>query len=173
MSRNLDKAPRTCAVSGLGMYEGYLLHNGDCIKSEDDLLNWLKTNNRDLYLKDENTFFTDDWILADAHQQEMYLWTEWYEDMDENEVEEESIESGLKQITEFMYFANNFPHDWIQKVWSDNTHMCNHIASKWVGLNERNSYGGTLNFFKLFMELDGGNQEKLCEWITLNYSSKM
>lgn len=173
MSRNLDKAPRTCVVSGLGMYEGYLLHNGDCIKSEDDLLNWLKTNNRDLYLKDENTFFTDDWILADAHQQEMYLWTEWYEDMDENEVEEESIESGLKQITEFMYFANNFPHDWIQKVWSDNTHMCNHIASKWVGLNERNSYGGTLNFFKLFMELDGGNQKKLCEWITLNYSSKM
>ena len=173
MSRNLDKAPRTCAVSGLGMYEGYLLHNGDCIKSEDDLLNWLKTNNLDLYLKDENTFFTDDWILADAHQQEMYLWTEWYEDMDENEVEEESIESGLKQITEFMYFANNFPHDWIQKVWSDNTHMCNHIASKWVGLNERNSYGGTLNFFKLFMELDGGNQKKLCEWITLNYSSKM
>ena len=126
-----------------------------------------------MYLKDENTFFTDDWILADAHQQEMYLWTEWYEDMDENEVEEESIESGLKQITEFMYFANNFPHDWIQKVWSDNTHMCNHISSKWVGLNERNSYGGTLNFFKLFMELDGGNQEKLCEWITLNYSSKM
>ena len=169
MSRNLDKAPRTCVVSGLGMYEGYLLHNGECIKSEDDLLNWLKTNHKDAYHIRDDKFYTDDWILSDAHEQELYLWTEWYQDMDE----EMPIENGVEQITEFMYFANNFPHNWIQQVWSGNASICNHIASKWSNLNERNLYGGTLNFFKLFMELDGGNRELLCEWIAHNYNSKM
>ena len=169
MSRNLDKAPRTCVVSGLGMYEGYLLHNGECIKEEADLLNWLKTNHEDAYLNEDNTYFTDEWILADAHQEEIYLWTEWYQDMDE----EEPIDSGLSQITEFMYFANNFPTDWIEQVWSGNTSKCNHIKIKWNSLCERNSFGGTPNFFKLFMELDGGNKELLCDWIAHNYDSKM
>ena len=166
--RNSNKAPRTCIITGEGMYEGYLLHTGETIKRESSLLLWLKRNHKDAYI-DDGTFFTDEWILSDAHEQELYLWTEWYQDMDE----EEPIESGVEQITEFMYFANNFPHDWIQQVWSDNASMCNHIKAKWVGLNERNSYGGTLNFFKLYMELDGGNQAKLCEWITINYSSKL
>ena len=171
---NSNKAPRTCIITGEGMHEGYLLHTGETIKRESSLLLWLKRNHKEEYVyleleDDKEGWYSDDFILADAHEQELYLWTEWYQDMDE----EEPIESGVEQITEFMYFANNFPHNWIQQVWSDNTSMCNHITSKWVGLNERNSYGGTLNFFKLYMELDGGNQAKLCEWITINYSSKL
>jgi|TARA_R100001369_G_scaffold24920_2_gene45620 hypothetical protein len=242
---NSNKAPRTCIITGEGMHEGYLLHTGETINRESSLLLWLKKNHKNEYLRigGKEGFYSDDFILSDAHEQELYLWTEWYQDMDEegnthssegctithqyvyresddkdatqfltkaeimeliyehnnmfeteyktiedfnkgeqksngirsikNEFSTAPIESGVEQITEFMYFANNFPHNWIQQVWSDNTSMCNHIASKWANLNQRNSYGGTLNFFKLYMELDGGNQAKLCEWITLNYSSKL
>ena len=31
---NLNKAPRTCIITGAGMYEGFLLHNGETIKEE-------------------------------------------------------------------------------------------------------------------------------------------
>jgi hypothetical protein len=169
---NSNKAPRTCIITGKGMHEGYLLHTGETIADESSLLVYLKTNHKEEYVNFDSKegMYSDDFILSDAYEQELYLWTDWYDEFCDAE---EPIESGVEQITEFMYFANNFPHDWIQQVWSDNTSMCNHITSKWVGLNERNSYGGTLNFFKLYMELDGGNQAKLCEWITLNYSSKL
>mgnify|MGYP003653624432 CR=1 FL=1 len=78
---NSNKAPRTCIITGEGMYEGYLLHTGETIKEESNLLIWLKRN---LYLinhkegvSDDSTIFTDEWILSDAHEQELYLWTEW------------------------------------------------------------------------------------------------
>jgi hypothetical protein len=65
----------------------------------------------------------------------------------------------------FMYFAYNFPPNWIFKVWRGETVLCNHLLAKMRGY----SGNGTENFFKFFMELSDGNKAKLCKWIDANY----
>jgi hypothetical protein len=72
----------------------------------------------------------------------------------------------------FMYFANNFPFNWIQKVWSDDQGMANHLNDKWNDLNLSNELGGTNNLLKLFMQLDNNNQNHLLDWIENNYNYK-
>ena len=168
---NLNKAPRTCIITGEGMYEGYLLHTGETIKEESSLLLWLKRNHKEEYVDFDSKegMYSDEFILEDAHEQELYLWTEWYQDMDE----EEPIESGAEQITNFMYFAYNFPAGWIQEAFGEGTSLANHIEAKWQNLNKRNGHGGTANVFNLFMELSEGNRETLCTWVAENYNYKL
>jgi len=168
---NLNKAPRTCIITGEGMYEGYLLHTGETIKEESSLLLWLKRNHKEEYVDFDSKegMYSDEFILEDAHEQELYLWTEWYQDMDE----EEPIESGAEQITNFMYFAYNFPMGWIQEAFGEGTSLANHIDAKWQNLNKRNGHGGTANVFNLFMELSEGNRETLCTWVAENYNYKL
>ncbi len=67
----------------------------------------------------------------------------------------------------FMYFAYNFPPNWIFKVWGEDTALCNHLLAKMRGY--RYSGNGTEKFFKFFMELSDGNKAKLCKWIDANY----
>ena len=69
----------------------------------------------------------------------------------------------------FMYFANNFPHNWIEEVWQNDVRLSKHLKGKWNSMNQSNQLGGTVNFFKLFMELDNGNRNTLCDWIAKNY----
>ena len=168
---NSNKAPRTCIITGEGMYEGYLLHTGETIKEESSLLLWLKRNHKEEYVDFDSKegMYSDEFILEDAHEQELYLWTEWYQDMDE----EEPIESGAEQITNFMYFAYNFPMGWIQEAFGEGTALANHIDAKWQNLNKRNGHGGTANVFNLFMELSEGNRETLCTWVAENYNYKL
>jgi len=168
---NSNKAPRTCIITGEGMYEGYLLHTGETIKEESSLLLWLKRNHKEEYVDFDSKegMYSDEFILEDAHEQELYLWTEWYQDMDE----EEPIESGAEQITNFMYFAYNFPAGWIQEAFGEGTSLANHIEAKWQNLNKRNGHGGTANVFNLFMELSEGNRETLCTWVAENYNYKL
>ena len=168
---NSNKAPRTCIITGEGMYEGYLLHTGETIADESSLLVYLKTNHKEEYVDFDSKegMYSDEFILADAHEQELYLWTDWYQDMDE----EEPIESGVEQITNFMYFAYNFPMGWIQEAFGEGTSLANHIDAKWQNLNKRNGHGGTANVFNLFMELSEGNRETLCTWVAENYSYKL
>jgi hypothetical protein len=65
----------------------------------------------------------------------------------------------------FMYFAYNYPPNWIYKVWRDDTNLCNHLLAKMRGY----SGNGTENFFKFFMELSDNNKARLCNWIEANY----
>jgi len=162
---NLNKAPRTCIITGAGMYEGYLLHNDETIKDESSLVAWLKETYKAAYSE-----CSDEFILDDAHEQELYLWTEWYDEYDEAE---EKKDAAADQITNFMYFAYNFPTGWIQKAFGEGTSLANHIEAKWQNLNKRNGHGGTANVFNLFMELSDGNRETLCTWVAENYSHKL
>ena len=166
---NLNKEPRTCIITGAGMYEGYLLHNGETIKEESSLLLWLKRNYKNAY-----TECSDEFILDDAYEQELYIWTDWYDVVDDTfNGREKPLDSGTDQITNFMYFAYNFPAGWIQKAFGEGTSLANHIEAKWQNLNKRNGHGGTANVFNLFMELSEGNRETLCTWVAENYSYKL
>jgi len=73
------------------------------------------------------------------------------------------------EITTFMYFANNFPNNWIDLVWADSLLTGRHLNEKWNALNQSNDIGGTLNFFKLFMMLGVTNKKTLLTWIDNNY----
>ena len=73
----------------------------------------------------------------------------------------------------FMYFANNFHHDWMDSVWDKNTSMHSHLYEKWQNLCKRNEFGGTANFFTFFMQLDESNKDILCDWISENYSYRL
>jgi len=84
-------------------------------------------------------------------------------------VDEIVIRNNVDSTINFMYFANNFPHDWMDRVWGKDNHIYNHLADKWFSLNRSNSVGGTLNFFKMFMELDNKNKTILLTWIEENY----
>jgi hypothetical protein len=72
----------------------------------------------------------------------------------------------------FMYFANNFQPNWIDKVWADDKGMASHLNDKWNALNLGNSLGGTNNLLKLFMQLDSSNKNHLLDWIENNYNYK-
>lgn len=65
----------------------------------------------------------------------------------------------------FMYFAYNFPPNWMFEVWGDDTNLCIHLLAKMRGY----SGSGTDNFFRFFMELSDNNKVKLCNWIEANY----
>ena len=77
----------------------------------------------------------------------------------------------INSTINFMYFANVFPHNWIEKVWGKESHIYTHLAEKWFALNKSNSDGGTVNFFKMFMQLGSKNKTELLTWIEENYQS--
>ena len=94
--------------------------------------------------------------------------------MDNLNKEPRTLDSnGTDQITNFMFFAYNFPMRWIQEAFGEGTSLANHIDAKWQNLNRRNGHGGTANVFNLFMELSEGNRETLCKWVAENYSHKL
>ena len=175
---NSNKAPRTCIITGKGMHEGYLLHTGETIADESSLLVYLKTNHKEEYVNFDSKegMYSDDFILSDAYEQELYLWTDWYDcDFSEKPLDSNGmpLDAGTDQITNFMYFAYNFPMGWIQEAFGEGTSLANHIDAKWQNLNKRNGHGGTANVFNLFMELSEGNRETLCTWVAENYSHKL
>ena len=169
--------PRTCSASGEGVYEGYLCEDGTIFKYEKDLIHWIKSRRN--YVDSFEP--SDEFLLDESHQLEEYFWTTWSDDVDNHDdvyqvienmevIEPIVIDNSVNDnIIKFMYYANNFNHDWIDKVWSDNSHMAKHLTSKWIALNRTSSVGGTMNFFKLFMQLDNKNRNKLCNWISENY----
>lgn len=112
-------------------------------------------------------------ILIDIENYALKIVNENRNEVAEIEVKDaEIVTSDNKHLDtiRFMYYANNFNYNWIEDVWSDNTHMCKHIMGKWNDLNRRNEDGGTSNFFTLFMQLDDGNRLVLLDWIKKNYN---
>ena len=93
--------------------------------------------------------------------------------MDNLNKQPRTLDAGTDQITNFMYFAYNFPMGWIQSAFGKDTSLANHIDAKWQNLNKRNGHGGTANVFTLFMELSEGNKDTLCKWVAENYSHKL
>tara|TARA_Y100001938_G_C7937306_1_gene352458 strand:+ start:117 stop:401 length:285 start_codon:yes stop_codon:yes gene_type:complete len=64
---------RVCDITGEGMNEGYVLEDGTCIiKYEKDLIKEL----RDMGDEEYNNA-SDEFILKEAYENEVYYWTEW------------------------------------------------------------------------------------------------
>tara|TARA_R100000664_G_C2741847_1_gene130187 strand:+ start:309 stop:593 length:285 start_codon:yes stop_codon:yes gene_type:complete len=64
---------RVCDITGEGMNEGYVLEDGTCIiKYEKDLIKELREMGDEEY---NNA--SDEFILKEAYENEVYYWTEW------------------------------------------------------------------------------------------------
>ncbi|MDD5013473.1 MAG: hypothetical protein PHW73_00040 [Atribacterota bacterium] len=70
---------------------------------------------------------------------------------------------------DFAYFAANFPPDFIEKVWSDEPHIAQHLKEKLHRYAENETFISVGTFMKWFFDLDMGNQHKLTDWIQNNY----
>ena len=67
-------------------------------------------------------------------------------------------------INKWIFFTFYYPHDFIERCWSDAPMMASHIREKF------SSYGGDMN--RLYCELDKANSDKLLEWVLDNYNSE-
>ena len=68
--------PRKCAITGEGMYKGYLYDGHICIKYEKDLIDHIRNQGgcQDL---------SDDYVLSESYEADMYMYTDWEEFSDE------------------------------------------------------------------------------------------
>tara|TARA_R110002167_G_scaffold89907_2_gene242529 strand:- start:6819 stop:7361 length:543 start_codon:yes stop_codon:yes gene_type:complete len=105
MKTETERYARQCDVTGEGMNEGYCIQDGLMyIKHEKDLLKHLreveKEGNPEYDTLVAEGRLTDEFLLDEYYDEEYYLWTEWYEDI-EYAGNMEIIESN-KLIAEFM-----------------------------------------------------------------------
>jgi hypothetical protein len=67
------KYARRCDITGEGINEGYIVHDGEMhIKYEKDLIALLRS-----WGVDEKNELSDEYILAESYQLGEYYWTEW------------------------------------------------------------------------------------------------
>lgn len=71
---------------------------------------------------------------------------------------------GKCYINKWIFFTFNYPYDFIERCWSDEPYLAEHIRGKF------NDYGGDMN--RLYCELDKSNAEKLLDWVMDNYDSE-
>jgi len=105
MKTETERYARQCDVTGEGMNEGYCIQDGLMyIKHEKDLLKHLREVEKDGNPEYDTLVaegrLTDEFLLDEYYDEEYYLWTEWYEDI-EYAGNMEIIESN-KLIAEFM-----------------------------------------------------------------------
>ena len=78
--------------------------------------------------------------------------------------------TSLNAINKFFYFSMNYPHDFIEKVWSDDIWLAKHLRNKFeVQYIKHGSYG-VVNAF--YGELDWNNRIKLMNWVMNNYNDE-
>jgi len=70
-------------------------------------------------------------------------------------------------INKYVYFAYNYPSDFIEQAWADNPNLMEHIKSKFRGYYDKYGAEGVMNRF--YVELDDSNQRILEDWILANY----
>jgi hypothetical protein len=75
--------------------------------------------------------------------------------------------SSLSPIHNYVYFAYNFPSDFIEKVWASNQNIMEHLKNKFAAYYSKYGAEGVMNRF--YVELDNENQKILEDWIMANY----
>lgn len=80
------------------------------------------------------------------------------------------MDKNIKAVINFAYFTANFPLDFIEKCWENETWLAEHLRSK-LHSKSNGSFISSGAFLRFFLELDQTNQVNLCEWIEKNYKS--
>lgn len=75
--------------------------------------------------------------------------------------------SSVSPIHNYVYFAYNFPSDFIKRAWGNEPNMIEHLESEFAGYYKQYGANGVMN--KFYVELDRENQKILEDWIMANY----
>ena len=85
-------------------------------------------------------------------------------DSERTQLQSISDDNYAKIITHWNMLCFNFPHNFVEKVFEDNSE---HFENKWVRSYERAGATGVVN--KFFTELSSNNQHILTDWVYDNY----
>lgn len=79
---------------------------------------------------------------------------------------------GMEAMNKFVFFALNFPGDFITKIWGERKPMnlSDHLTQKFNHLYEL--YGSRAALIAFYAELSDGNREKLLEFILNNFDQE-
>ncbi len=75
--------------------------------------------------------------------------------------------SSADAIRNYVYFALNYPNDFIDQIWGDEANMAEHLKEKFSSYYKKVGPVGAMNEF--FVNLDIENQRQLANWILENY----
>ncbi len=76
----------------------------------------------------------------------------------------------LIAINKWNFFIYNFPSDFIERVWADDTSLVNHLKGKFLSAYERHGGYGCVPAF--YAELDNSNRKKLMQWVMDNFNDE-
>jgi len=79
-------------------------------------------------------------------------------------------DSYFQVVNNFVYFTQNYPSNFFDAFGEKENHIRKHIEGKFDSYYEK--YGSWGVMIKFWTELDGGNREKLANWIKENYKGK-
>lgn len=76
----------------------------------------------------------------------------------------------MTAINKWVFFAMNYPYDFIDKVWANETWLADHLKGKFNHYYEVYGSRAVMNTF--YCELDGTNKQKLMAWVMDNYNDE-
>lgn len=73
-------------------------------------------------------------------------------------------------MNKWVFFAMNYPYDFIDKVWAGQTSLIAHLKGKFNAYYD--DYGSRAVMNTFYCELDGANKQKLLNWVADNYNDE-
>ena len=80
------------------------------------------------------------------------------------------MELSMTAINKWVFFAMNYPYDFIEKVWADEKILAQHLKGKFNYYYE--TYGSRAVMNTFYCELDGENKQKLMAWVLDNWNDE-
>lgn len=80
------------------------------------------------------------------------------------------MEMSMTAINKWVFFAFNYPYDFIERVWEGQSVLINHLKGKFNHYYELYGSRAVMNTF--YCELDGTNKQKLMAWVLDNYNDE-
>jgi len=76
----------------------------------------------------------------------------------------------LIAINKWVYFAMNYPYNFIEQVWEGNDNLIHHLRAKFLSFYELFGSRAVMNTF--YCDLDGENKVKLMSWVMDNWNDE-
>ena len=80
------------------------------------------------------------------------------------------MEMSMTAINKWVFFAMNYPYDFIDKVWANEKILAQHLKGKFSYYYD--TYGSRAVMNTFYCELDGENKQKLMAWVLDNYNDE-
>ncbi len=77
----------------------------------------------------------------------------------------------IEGINKWIFFAMNYPHDFIERCWEDDKNLARHLQAKFDYYYKTYGCRAVMNTF--FCALSGNNRKRLMTWVIENYNDEL